>query len=206
MSTPTIKAIETRYAGCRFRSRLEARWAVFFDHLGIRWDYEPEGYSTPAGGYLPDFMLHLPNERTLFEVKPESQADEDTDKRWFYASNAADGRLIVAYGMPRPDQLEPSLGHMNGHLNLIDGRGDEDCWGWDNFYAFCLCPWCRKVGIEFGGRGARVCGHAKHGLTYREAENQIGHSDKAYSYDDPRIVDAYVAARSARFEHGERGR
>lgn len=32
-STPTIRAIETRYAGCRFRSRLEARWAVFFDHL-----------------------------------------------------------------------------------------------------------------------------------------------------------------------------
>jgi hypothetical protein len=24
----TIAALETRYAGCRFRSRLEARWAV----------------------------------------------------------------------------------------------------------------------------------------------------------------------------------
>jgi hypothetical protein len=30
-----MKAIETRYAGCLFRSRLEARWAVLFDHLGI---------------------------------------------------------------------------------------------------------------------------------------------------------------------------
>lgn len=28
---PTIKPIETRYKGCRFRSRPEARWAVFFD-------------------------------------------------------------------------------------------------------------------------------------------------------------------------------
>lgn len=35
MSDSTIKAIETSYAGCRFRSRLEARWAVFFDTLGI---------------------------------------------------------------------------------------------------------------------------------------------------------------------------
>jgi hypothetical protein len=27
-----IKAIETRYKGYRFRSRLEARWAVRFEH------------------------------------------------------------------------------------------------------------------------------------------------------------------------------
>lgn len=51
------KAIETRYAGHRFRSRLEARWAVFFDHLGIQWEYEGEGYELPSGRYLPDFRL-----------------------------------------------------------------------------------------------------------------------------------------------------
>ncbi len=37
-----IQAIETRYKGYRFRSRLEARWAVFFDHLKIEWEYEPD--------------------------------------------------------------------------------------------------------------------------------------------------------------------
>ena len=26
------------------RSRLEARWAVFFDTAGIAWQYEPEGF------------------------------------------------------------------------------------------------------------------------------------------------------------------
>lgn len=31
-----IKPIETHYNGYRFRSRLEARWAVFFDALGIK--------------------------------------------------------------------------------------------------------------------------------------------------------------------------
>jgi hypothetical protein len=36
---------ETYYRGCRFRSRIEARWAVFFDTLGIKWWYEPEGFS-----------------------------------------------------------------------------------------------------------------------------------------------------------------
>lgn len=54
----SIKAIETSYGGYRFRSRLEARWAVFFDALGITWEYEPEGYVLSDGTcYLPDFWL-----------------------------------------------------------------------------------------------------------------------------------------------------
>jgi hypothetical protein len=56
-----IRAIETEYGGYKFRSRLEARWAVFLDRVGIGWDYEPEGVrvDTPIGriNYLPDFWL-----------------------------------------------------------------------------------------------------------------------------------------------------
>jgi hypothetical protein len=37
--------IKTTYRGCRFESRIEARWAVFFENLGIKWWYEPEGFS-----------------------------------------------------------------------------------------------------------------------------------------------------------------
>jgi hypothetical protein len=57
MPDATIKAIETRYAGCHFRSRLEARWAVFFDQLGIKWEYEVDGFELSTGRYLPDFLL-----------------------------------------------------------------------------------------------------------------------------------------------------
>lgn len=39
-----MRPIETKYRGYRFRSRLEARWAVFFDTLGLKWWYEPEGF------------------------------------------------------------------------------------------------------------------------------------------------------------------
>lgn len=54
----SIKAIETAYKGYRFRSRLEARWAVFFDALGLKWEYEPEGFELPGGvRYLPDFYI-----------------------------------------------------------------------------------------------------------------------------------------------------
>jgi hypothetical protein len=54
-----LKAIQTEYKGYRFRSRLEARWAVFFDACGVEWEYEPEGYDLGGGlQYLPDFLLH----------------------------------------------------------------------------------------------------------------------------------------------------
>ena len=44
----TIKAIETVYQGFLFRSRTEARWAVLFDTLGVRWAYELEGFNLTA--------------------------------------------------------------------------------------------------------------------------------------------------------------
>jgi hypothetical protein len=88
----TIPAIPTWYAGCYFRSRLEARWAVFFDALRIRWQYEAQDFevgwrlkhawcsefsncgssAAPCGGlqgfrYLPDFWL--PDLELHVEVK-----------------------------------------------------------------------------------------------------------------------------------------
>lgn len=47
-----MKAIETIYNNYHFRSRLEARWAVFFDTLGIEYRYEPEGYDLDGLWYL----------------------------------------------------------------------------------------------------------------------------------------------------------
>jgi hypothetical protein len=63
-----IKAIETEYKGYKFRSRLEARWAIFFDTAGIPWEYEKEGYELSTGErYLPDF--YLPKNDIFVEVK-----------------------------------------------------------------------------------------------------------------------------------------
>ena len=68
-----IKAIECRYAGRKFRSRREARWAVLFDHLDLDWVYESEGYVLDDDTcYLPDFELRLPSKTRIWvEVKPE---------------------------------------------------------------------------------------------------------------------------------------
>lgn len=67
--TGKIKAIETVYNGYKFRSRLEARWAVFFDSVGVRYEYEPEGYDLHYQGYyLPDFRLR--DYKAIIEIKP----------------------------------------------------------------------------------------------------------------------------------------
>lgn len=75
----TIKAIETTYKGVTFRSRLEARWAVFFDALEIEWEYEKEGFALDDGtNYLPDFWL--PQVRKWAEVKGQDFTPEEVRK------------------------------------------------------------------------------------------------------------------------------
>ena len=54
---PEPKPIPTKYNGVQSRSRLEARWALFFDQLGIDYRYEFEGFQLRSGWYLPDFYL-----------------------------------------------------------------------------------------------------------------------------------------------------
>lgn len=74
-----LKAIETVYNGYRFRSRLEARWAVFFDALGVKYEYEKEGFDLgEAGWYLPDFWL--PNEQIWVEIKGQEPTHDEKMK------------------------------------------------------------------------------------------------------------------------------
>jgi hypothetical protein len=62
-----LTAIDTEYKGYYFRSRLEARYAVYLDALGWNYEYEPEGYKLNSGHYLPDF--YFPDINCYAEVK-----------------------------------------------------------------------------------------------------------------------------------------
>jgi hypothetical protein len=65
------------YSGVTMRSKLEARWAIIFDLLGINWDYEPCHYEVGPGlGYLPDF--YLPELELWAEVKGHPFLDADS--------------------------------------------------------------------------------------------------------------------------------
>lgn len=98
MADTAIKAIETVYNGYRFRSRLEARWAVFFDALGIKYEYEKEGYDLGEfGWYLPDF--YLAEEKTWVEIKSTTIVEDD----WYKCEKFAemiqnDARFRVLIG------------------------------------------------------------------------------------------------------------
>lgn len=107
--TNKIKAIETRYKGYRFRSRLEARWAVFFDTLGLSWEYEPEGFELPGvGRYLPDFKLldtgSIPD--IWVEVKPNASIPKKEVVRLFRIVGALMSReRNVGFFLLRGDPL-----------------------------------------------------------------------------------------------------
>lgn len=108
-----IKAIETEYNGYRFRSRLEARWALFFDKAGIQYEYELEGFELSEGvRYLPDF--YLPEYLIYVEVKPEhaiafafdkdavlkNEKDENKIRKFASEALTAGQSLFVTNGDP----------------------------------------------------------------------------------------------------------
>lgn len=175
-----ITAIQTRYGGNLYRSRTEARWAVFFDRLGLPWDYELEGFSLPNGlFYLPDFCL--PTLGLLVEIKPLIDGEdvyqrEDLVAFWRMAEaeRTADGwQMLLLAGTPRRYEA------------YTNGDGD---------YRWCACPECDAVGIQYEGRAERN----KH-----KPACSIDRGGKFRSEDHPLILAAVEAASMARFEHGE---
>jgi len=60
-------SLETEYKGIKMRSKLETKWAEFFDEIGVFWEYESAYYERDGLKYLPDFSL--PEMKIIFEVK-----------------------------------------------------------------------------------------------------------------------------------------
>lgn len=183
-----IAALQTRYGGRYFRSRAEARWAVFMDRAGVPWEYEPEGYELGDGTrYLPDFWL--PNQDVFFEVKGAKPEDWTTQEKALLLARYSGKDVIVAWG---------DIGSPPG----FGGRPCRDCgarWGddddpmWlhtpegqDNFYFWCQCPKCGKVGICFNGYSDRLSCTCDVPRKFEGSHLPLLHQ-------------AYLAARSERF-------
>lgn len=171
-----IIPIETQYAGVTFRSRLEARWAVFFDRLGVAWRYEPEGYHLDDIGekYVPDF--YLPRELLYIEIKPT--------------------RAIALGVLPK---LTRFCALMNQHLDNSEtcDQPRVDVWAiggspqWDDHSVFHLdrhghntsdryratqCPLCRRLisAHDYGHPSDLIyCGRCDFDRSYLEAEPLI---------------------------------
>jgi hypothetical protein len=115
----TIKPIETLYKGYKFRSKLEARWAVFFDTAGVKWEYEPEVYELSTGErYLPDF--YLPDEDIFIEIKGEEPNQEYIDKLCRFTTEIKKN-VILTIGVPEinPDEPKNLLIAMDANTNDV---------------------------------------------------------------------------------------
>lgn len=194
-----IKAIQTEYKGYLFRSRLEARWAVFFDFCGVEYEYEPEGYDLGNGlTYLPDFLLHGGDERACGDLYVEvkgQMTDADAEKiNRFYKLGKDDSDI---YGKSKTAILVvgniPSGADINDILWCIESEAYTDNGNWPNKYNFETID-----GDYFA---------AYPGINHKGKFELFG-DDSNYLCDmDSRSTEkAYRAARQARFEHGERPR
>jgi hypothetical protein len=177
-----IKAIETRYKGHRFRSRLEARWAVFFDSMHIEWEYELEGFLLSDGSkYLPDFFSKSLG--AWIEIKP-GLPDIEEIKKLVRFSIEKEAPLILIDGLPGREtiriinQKDFLLGSL---ISKYSARSDEnifELWSEIARIGFVMHPIKEKWDIAF-----------------------IKHED----YDSYTIEKSINEARGARFEFGESG-
>ena len=187
----TIKAIETVYNGYKFRSRLEARWAVFFDAMGIEYEYEPQGFDLgELGWYLPDFWL--PQVGMWAEVKGAPFTDEERQKCEAIALGA-ECSVLMLDGPPAA---------RNYWAFVPDWCYEETGPGFEDY---------RRTKIE----GVSLCDYQIDRAYLHEsrfyASTGAGDWEIANPYNHPiSCVCGYCdqfgairAARQARFEHGE---
>lgn len=116
-----MQVIPTVYHQTTFRSRLEARWAVLMDGLGIRWEYEPEGFQLSDGTlYLPDFWL--PQVHFWAEVKPNDEPD-----RLVIADDALAKARRLVLDSERPLLFLDGVPRFTNYWALLAEDGDT-CW------------------------------------------------------------------------------
>jgi hypothetical protein len=99
-----IEAIATEFNGIAFRSRTEARWAVFFDAVGLSFEYEKKRFTLSNGAsYLPDFWL--PDLRCWFEVKAGNDAvvTQEAARARQLSADLPGQRVWLAVGAPSAD-------------------------------------------------------------------------------------------------------
>lgn len=204
-----IRPIETEYKGYRFRSRLEARWAVFFDTGGIEYQYEPEGYETEAGKYLPDFFL--PELDVHVEVKGQREGYEREVLRIkdFIKWGGPIRRVVILSDIPaRTD--DGGLWHFPAYY--FDGRSDHVKPGW-----FYFCDYGDNVGgnvscanfalppiglMDIKSGKFSIAPMSSHGRI--NPRRLIATLDGDFNYRvNKNTFDALKRARQARFEHGE---
>lgn len=99
------KAIPQIYNGVKFRSTVEARYAVFLDMLGTPWMYEYQGFDLPSCKYLPDFWLPKIWKGLFIEVKSCMPTEKELTK-CNELSRQIDSAVALQYEFHHPENCE----------------------------------------------------------------------------------------------------
>jgi len=163
-----MKAKPTYYNATLFRSKLEAKWAVFFDRLGIDYEYENESYLCSDGSqYTPDFYLPFVTTRgqnggTFIEIKPMSYI-HDSDYEVRIISAIKPNNLVLFKGEPYPNadpvySFDNSFNNDNVQLSPYV----------DDHMMFMYCPKCGTMKIEFSESNYFDCPECEYNIpTYQ---------------------------------------
>lgn len=147
-----LMGIPTMYRGVRFRSRLEAKWAVMFDLLAWPWLYEP----FDLDGTIPDFLLRFEATEVLVEVKPATSLEEMREPARKLDKSGWDGEaLIVGATMLDLDCAQPILGWHRAASEAFCEWGEARLfWCLSCNRASLLAAWgswhCRACGDGYG--------------------------------------------------------
>lgn len=185
-----MKAIETSYNGYRFRSRLEARTAVFMDEARIRYIYEPEGFVFDDGTtYLPDF--YLPDNDVFLECKGV-MSGKDEHKIEMLAKES--GKRIVIMNPDMLFDISFWVDNLGEYLPNHDNSGGI----YPGACALVECAVCQRRFFTEPNYPIS-CPHC--GATDKMQHTLCnGYEFNSYSFEPMR------KARTARFEFGEVGK
>lgn len=157
MTTRSRSGIPTTYGGTRFRSRLEARWAAFFDLVEWPWVYEP----FDGDRYIPDFLIEGESP-FLLEVGPCVGGDDYREK----ATKALAAFPTPELGYPEHVVLvvgaAPFLREPEWSRRPIVGYVTDDGWGsGPDFARYARCAICDRIGYHHasGSFELRPCSH-----------------------------------------------
>jgi hypothetical protein len=193
-----IGAIETVWDEYRFRSRLEARWAVFFKAARIRYIYEPECFRLSCGDlYLPDFYLPEVNMRTTedkggiyVEVKPSRPRSDELDYL-FELSRITGKSVLLIEGMPASwESFFDAEGEGHYECSL-----KTDSMTWDVGMLFARCYRCLRVRVQHGWYQEPYEYRAYCEYCFKQS-GEKSRCDAAH----PSLVHAVKVARSYRFD------
>lgn len=176
--------IPTWYDGVHFRSRTEARYAVFFRSLDIKWDYEVQGFDADGTWYLPDFVTFPALGMLWIEVKGSWEQDQPgiTRSRKFALWRTQPSRHAIVAGLPAEGNPALTRGGSEDAENPGDGPWEDDSQEWRP------CPSGQHFDLTYPG-------------TFRAkfVEDGCPFSDQEGRGDD-RLRRAMDAARSYRFD------